>query len=153
MPEQAYVDALVADLEAALPLIWGRTVHTVFLGGGTPSLFSPEAIDRLLAAVRSRVRLEAAAEITLEANPEDVTADLADAWLAAGVTRISLGMQSADPRALAVLDRRHTPGGAQRAAAVLRERGFAHVSLDLIYGVPGQSETSWSETVTAALET
>jgi oxygen-independent coproporphyrinogen-3 oxidase len=91
------------------------------------------------------------AEITLEANPEDVTADLADAWQAAGVTRVSLGMQSADPDALAVLDRRHTPGGAVRAAGLLRERGFGHVSLDLIYGVPGQSDESWADTVRAAL--
>ena len=95
LPEQRYLDALMADLEAALPLIWGRTVHSIFIGGGTPSLFSPDAIDRLLGGIRARLRLAADCEITLEANPGTFERDRFRAFRAAGVTRLSAGVESA----------------------------------------------------------
>ncbi|NEK47632.1 radical SAM protein, partial [Rhizobium leguminosarum] len=107
LPEQRYLDALMADLEAALPLIWGRTVHSVFIGGGTPSLFSPAAIDLLIGGVRARLRLEADAEITLEANPGTFEKERFRAYRAAGVTRLSIGVQSFDDRFLSALGRAH----------------------------------------------
>ncbi len=138
LPEQRYVDALVADLEAALPLIWGRTVHSIFLGGGTPSLFSPAAIDRLLGAVRARVRVEADCEITLEANPGTFEKDRFRAYRAAGVTRLSIGVQSFDDRFLQVLGRVHD--GAQAQAAVAEAaQAFETFNLDIMYALPGQS--------------
>ena len=97
LPEQAYVDALIADLEQDLPLVWGRTVEAVFIGGGTPRLFSPAAIDRLLGAVRARLPLRPGAEITLEANPGTVDQERFRGFRAAGVTRLSLGIQSFQP--------------------------------------------------------
>ena len=105
MPEQRYIDALVADLESSLPLIWGRTVHSIFIGGGTPSLFSPQAIDRLLSDIRARLRLEPDCEITLEANPGTFEKDRFRAFRSAGVTRLSVGVQSFDDRHLKTLGR------------------------------------------------
>lgn len=138
LPEQRYVDALIADLEAALPLIWGRTVHSIFMGGGTPSLFSPAAIDRLIAAVRARVRMEPDCEITLEANPGTFEKDRFRAYRAAGVTRLSIGVQSFDDRFLGALGRVHD--GAQARAAVAEAAGaFETFNLDIMYALPGQT--------------
>ncbi len=126
-------------------------VRTVFVGGGTPTLLAPDALGGLLARVDAEFGLAADAEITLEANPDSVD-DAALAQLrAVGFTRISFGMQSAVPHVLAVLDRTHTPGGALRAVDSARAAGFEQVSLDLIYGAPGESLTDWQQTVTAAL--
>jgi coproporphyrinogen III oxidase-like Fe-S oxidoreductase len=94
LPEQRYIDAVVADMEAALPLIWGRMVHSIFIGGGTPSLFAPATIDRLLGDIRARLRLEPHCEITLEANPGTFEKDRFRAYAQAGVTRLSVGVQS-----------------------------------------------------------
>ena len=105
LPEAAYVDALIADLESALPLIWGRKVYTVFFGGGTPSLMSAEGIDRILSGVRARVPLAADAEVTLEANPGTFESAHFAAYGAAGVNRLSIGIQSFDPRSLKALGR------------------------------------------------
>ena len=116
LPEREYVDALVADLESTLPSVWGRKVSTVFLGGGTPSLFSPEAIDRLLAAVRARLPLSADAEITMEANPGTFERERFAAFRAAGVNRISIGVQSFDPRFLSALGLVHDGDEAAAAA-------------------------------------
>src|SRR5690606_29576731 len=102
-PEDAYVDALVADLEHALPSVWGRKVSTGFLGGGTPSLFAPEAIDRLLAAVRARVPLQPGAEVTMEANPGTFERARFEGYRDAGVNRLSIGVQSFAPRHLDAL--------------------------------------------------
>ena len=128
VPEAQYVDALIADLEFALPSIWGRRVDTVFFGGGTPSLFSAAAIDRILAAVRARVPLSPDAEITLEANPGTFEQDKFTDFKAAGVNRLSLGVQSFDPRFLAALGRVHDDQEARAAgnAALsdLRQRQF-----------------------------
>jgi oxygen-independent coproporphyrinogen-3 oxidase len=138
MPEQRYIDALVADLEAALPLVWGRTVHSIFIGGGTPSLFSPAAIDRLLADIRARLRLDAECEITLEANPGTFEKDRFKAFRSAGVTRLSVGVQSFDDAHLKALGRVHDR--AQAIAAVQEAAAsFETFNLDIMYALPGQN--------------
>lgn len=138
LPEQRYLDALVADLEGALPLIWGRTVHSIFIGGGTPSLFSPQAIDRLLSDIRARLRLEADCEITLEANPGTFEKDRFRAFRAAGVTRLSVGVQSFDDRFLKALGRVHDR---EQALAAVQEaaQAFETFNLDIMYALPGQT--------------
>jgi oxygen-independent coproporphyrinogen-3 oxidase len=150
MPEQRYLDALRADLEASLPLIWGRTVHSVFIGGGTPSLFSPDAIDRLLADVRARLRLDADAEITLEANPGTFEKDRFRAFRHAGVTRLSIGVQSFNDAHLKALGRVHDR--AQALAAVEEAAlAFDTFNLDLMYALPGQTLTDLETDVRTAL--
>jgi putative oxygen-independent coproporphyrinogen III oxidase len=138
LPEQPYLDALRADLQAALPLIWGRPIHTVFIGGGTPSLFSPEAVDRLLGDVRALTRLDADAEITLEANPGTFEKDRFKAFRQAGVTRLSIGVQSFHDAHLKALGRVHDR--AQAMAAVEEAAGaFDTFNLDIMYALPGQT--------------
>ena len=138
MPEQRYIDALVADLESALPLIWGRVVHSIFIGGGTPSLFSPQAIDRLLADIRARVKLQPDCEITLEANPGTFEKDRFKAFRSAGVTRLSIGVQSFNDLHLKALGRVH-----DRAQAIAAVEEAAHAfdtfNLDIMYALPGQT--------------
>lgn len=137
-PEDAYIDALLADLDAALPLVWGRSVQTIFIGGGTPSLFSPEAIERLLAQIRARLRLVAGCEITLEANPGTFEKERFRAYRAAGVTRLSVGVQSFNDTLLNRIGRVHD---AAQARAALDEAAevFDTFNLDLMYALPGQS--------------
>ena len=138
LPEQRYLDALMADLELSLPLIWGRTVHSIFIGGGTPSLFSPQAIDRLLGDIRARLRLEPDCEITLEANPGTVEKDRFKAFRSAGVTRLSVGVQSFDDQHLKALGRVHN--SAQAIAAVEEAaQAFDTFNLDIMYALPGQT--------------
>ena len=138
LPEQRYIDALVADLEASLPLIWGRTVHSIFIGGGTPSLFSPQAIDRLLADIRARLRLTPDCEITLEANPGTFEKDRFRAFRSAGVTRLSIGVQSFDDQFLVALGRVHDR--AQAITAVEEAASaFETFNLDIMYALPGQT--------------
>ena len=138
MPEQRYIDALIADLEASLPLIWGRSVHSVFIGGGTPSLFSPAAIDRLLGELRARLRLDADCEITLEANPGTFEKDRFRAFRSAGVTRLSVGVQSFNDEHLKALGRVHDR--AQAIAAVEEAAAsFETFNLDIMYALPGQT--------------
>lgn len=137
LPEQRYLDALVADLEAALPLVWGRSVHSIFIGGGTPSLFSPQAIDRLLGDLRARLRLEPDCEVTLEANPGAFEKDRFRAFRSAGVTRLSVGVQSFNDAHLKALGRVHDR--AQAVAAVEEAAlAFDTFNLDLMYALPGQ---------------
>lgn len=138
LPEAAYLDALLADLEQALPDLWGRTIHSVFFGGGTPSLFSADGIDRILTGVRTLTPLLPGAEITLEANPGTVETGKFRGFREAGVTRVSLGIQSFDPRHLAALGRIHDDGDARRAAE-LAATHFETFNLDLMYALPGQS--------------
>ncbi len=138
LDEMRYVDTLVADLETALPRIWGRSVQTVFLGGGTPSLFSPEAIDRLLAAIRARVQLVAGAEITMEANPGTFERERFEGYARAGVNRLSIGVQSFSDRALHAIGRIHD-GDQARAAIETAARCFETFNIDLMYALPGQS--------------
>ncbi len=137
LPEAAYVDALSRDLEFALPSIWGRTIEAVFFGGGTPSLFSPEAIDAILTRVRTLTRFNPMAEVTLEANPGTFERERFQAFRAAGVNRLSLGIQSFNDRHLRALGRIHSAAeaiGAAEAALSL----FDSVNLDLMYALPGQ---------------
>ena len=139
VPEQAYVDALIADLEQDLPSVWGRTVETVFIGGGTPSLFSPAAIDRLLSQLRALLNLSANAEITLEANPGTLEAGKFSEFRAAGINRLSIGVQSFDDAMLIKLGRIHGAREATAAAEAAHAAGFAELNLDLMYGLPGQT--------------
>jgi putative oxygen-independent coproporphyrinogen III oxidase len=136
--EAGYVDALVADLESSLPMVWGRTVGSVFIGGGTPSLFSPAAIDRLLVAIRARLPLAPDVEITLEANPGTFERERFEGFRAAGVNRLSLGVQSFDDRLLAAIGRVHD-GAQARAAAASAVDLFERVNLDLMFALPGQT--------------
>jgi oxygen-independent coproporphyrinogen-3 oxidase len=137
-PYERYLQALRADLESSLPLVWGRPVHSVFIGGGTPSLFAPEAIDRLLSEVRALLPLEADAEITLEANPGTFEKDRFKGFRQAGVTRLSIGVQSFDDRFLQALGRVHNAEQA-RAAVAEAAANFDTWNLDLMYALPGQT--------------
>jgi oxygen-independent coproporphyrinogen-3 oxidase len=138
IPEGAYVEALLRDVDASLPEVAGRTVATAFIGGGTPSLLSAEALDRLLGGVLRRLTFADDAEITLEANPGAIEAAKFAAFRAAGVTRLSLGIQSFDDEKLKSLGRIHSADEAKRAAD-LALRHFERVNLDLMYGLPGQT--------------
>ena len=138
LPEQRYLDALLADLEAALPQVWGRPVVSIFIGGGTPSLFSPDGIARLLADIRARLPLRPGCEITLEANPGSFERERFRAFRAAGVTRLSVGVQSFDDAMLAKLGRVHD-GAQARAALTEAAAAFDTFNLDLMYALPGQN--------------
>ena len=138
LPEREYVERLIGDLEDCLPSVWGRRICSVFIGGGTPSLFSPESIETLLSGVRARLQLEPGAEITLEANPGTVEAARFAGFRQAGVNRISVGVQSFDDRMLAALGRIHGADEARRAVAAALH-SFDNVNLDLMYGLPGQT--------------
>ncbi len=149
LPEDLYLDALQADLEQALPSIWGRQVFTVFIGGGTPSLLSDRGIDRMLAMLRSHLSLWPDAEITLEANPGTAEASRFMAYAASGINRISLGVQSFNDQALVALGRIHDAGQA-RAAIDMAQRAVRRVNLDLMFALPGQTlEQSIHDTRTA----
>jgi oxygen-independent coproporphyrinogen-3 oxidase len=150
LPERAYLDALRADLEQAVPDIWGRRVHTVFFGGGTPSLFSGEAIDELLTLLRTLTRLDPDAEVTLEANPGTVEAGRFAAYRQAGVTRLSLGVQSFDDARLAGIGRIHD-GQAARRAVEIAAACFDNFNLDLMYALPGQQLADWKRELDTAL--
>ena len=138
IPEPAYLAALIADLEQSLPAVWGRPVTSVFIGGGTPSLMSADTVDALLAAVRARLTLLPGAEITLEANPGTAEAGRFAAYRSAGVNRLSLGVQSFNPRHLAALGRIHDALEARRAVELALDH-FDNVNLDLMYALPGQT--------------
>jgi len=150
VPEAHYVDALLTDLETALPLIWGRSIYSIFMGGGTPSLFAPEAIDRLLAGVRARLRLLPDCEITLEANPGTFEKERFRAYRSAGVTRLSIGVQSFNDQHLAAIGRVHNR---DHALAAIEEAAsaFDTFNLDLMYALPGQSLTDLACDVATAL--
>ena len=139
LPFEAYVDALLADLDHALPLAWGRTVHSVFFGGGTPSLFPPAAIDRFLQQASARLRFAPDVEVTLETNPGTVEHGPCAGYRAAGVNRLSFGVQSFDDGCLQRLGRIHSSGDAERAVKAAQDAGFDNLNLDLMYALPGQS--------------
>ena len=150
LPERRYLDALLADLDVCLPLIWGRSVQTVFIGGGTPSLFSPEAIERLLSQLRARLKLAADCEITLEANPGTFEKDRFRAFREAGVTRLSVGVQSFNDEQLKRIGRVHDSA---QAIAALEEAAhcFDTFNLDLMYALPGQTLADLQQDVRQAL--
>jgi putative oxygen-independent coproporphyrinogen III oxidase len=148
--EVAYLDALCADLDASLPLIWGRSVQTIFIGGGTPSLFAPASIERLLGDLRARLRLVADCEITLEANPGTFEQDRFKAFRQAGVTRLSVGVQSFDDRFLKALGRVHDREQALAAVAEAA-RCFDTYNIDLMYALPGQTRQDLQADLAQAL--
>ena len=150
LPEAAYLAALVTDLEAALPQVWGRRVGSVFFGGGTPSLFSPTGIERLLADIRARLPLLPEAEVTLEANPGTFERERFRAYRGAGVTRLSIGVQSFDDRALRAIGREHDAAQA-RAAVEEAALAFETFNLDLMYALPGQDLAALEAELEAAL--
>ena len=150
IPADAFVDAALRDLELALPMVWGRPVHTVFFGGGTPSLLPAPAVERLISGIRARVRLIPDAEITLEANPGTFEAARFEGFLEAGVNRLSLGVQSFDAGALQRIGRIHDDQAA-RAAAAHAIQTFGRVNLDLMYALPGQTIESALRDVDQAL--
>ncbi len=147
----AWETALLSELRLWAPLVAGRLVPTVFIGGGTPSLLEGEAIGRILDIVRERYALNADAEITLEANPESVSVERLRAYRAAGVNRLSIGVQSLDEGELHFLDRLHDGEGARRAVAAARAAGFDNVNVDLIFGLPGQPSSGWERTLEGAI--
>jgi oxygen-independent coproporphyrinogen-3 oxidase len=148
--QDAYIHALLADLEASLPLIWGRSIQTVFLGGGTPSVFSPDAIDRLISGIRARVRLAPDAEITMEANPGTFEKDRFKAFHQAGITRLSIGVQSFDNAHLKALGRVHDRDQAL-AAVTEAAQVFDTFNLDLMYALPGQTLEGLTQDIQTAL--
>jgi oxygen-independent coproporphyrinogen-3 oxidase len=150
LPEQTYLQALTADLEAALPLIWGRKVQTIFIGGGTPSLFSPQSIDQLLASIRARLPLTPDCEITLEANPGTFEKDRFRDFRNAGVTRLSVGVQSFNDNFLKALGRVHDSAQA-RAAVEEAAKYFDTFNIDLMYALPGQTLTDLQQDLDQAL--
>ncbi|MDP3440559.1 MAG: radical SAM family heme chaperone HemW [Azonexus sp.] len=150
IPETEYVAALIADLQSALPLIWGRPVTSVFFGGGTPSLLSPAAVDELIAAFRALAMLTPEAEITLEANPGTVEAAKFTGFRNAGINRLSLGIQSFNDEHLKALGRIHGAAEAKRAAQLAGEH-FESFNLDLMYGLPGQTHAQALSDVETAL--
>ena len=139
IPEQAYIDALLHDLEADLPLIWGRSIESIFIGGGTPSLFSGEAIDRLFSGLRALLNLNPGIEITMESNPGSADIEHFRAYREAGVNRLSIGIQSFNDEFLGKLGRVHDSTLALEAYDSARQAGFDNINLDLMYGLPGQS--------------
>ncbi|MGV6817523.1 MAG: radical SAM family heme chaperone HemW [Thiotrichales bacterium] len=151
LPESPYIDALLYDLERDLPKVWGRSISTVFIGGGTPSLFSPEAIDQLLSGLRARLPLISQAEATMEANPGTVEQGKFNQFREAGINRLSLGVQSLDDRFLKALGRIHSSEEALRAFDVARRAGFENLNLDLMFGLPGQTVTQAKEDLERAI--
>jgi len=139
VPERDYIDALLRDVERELPLIWGRPIETIFMGGGTPSLFSPEAIDRLMCGLRALLDLRFCREVTLEVNPgTEMAGHLAD-YQAIGVTRVSIGVQSFNERHLKKLGRIHDRHAAFRAIEAAHDAGLNSFNIDLMFGLPEQS--------------
>ena len=148
--EERYIKALIIDLETELPRIWGRQVHSIFIGGGTPSLLSPKGMDDLLSAIRARINLEPGAEITMEANPGSVEADKFAAFAKSGINRVSLGIQSFQNEQLKALGRIHNGEEAKRAIAIAVEN-FKSVNIDLMYGLPNQSLAAAKADIETAL--
>ena len=150
---QSWLDAARAEIQLARRVLGAKApqLDTIFFGGGTPTLVAPEALAQLVADAADAFGLVAGAEITTEANPESVTPESLKLLRAAGINRISFGMQSAVPHVLAALDRRHTPGRVTEAVGWARAAGFEQVSVDLIYGAPGESDDDWEQSVRAAI--
>jgi putative oxygen-independent coproporphyrinogen III oxidase len=139
LPEKEYIAALLQDLEMELPAIWGRSIISVFIGGGTPSLFNAESIDSLLSGLRARLNLAPDIEITLEANPGTVEQRRFCEYRACGVNRISIGVQSFNPAHLQKLGRIHDENEAAGAVKAAQQAGFDNINIDLMYGLPGQT--------------
>ena len=152
VPEQAYLQALLNDLEQDLPRIWGRRVMSVFIGGGTPSVMSPDFYDRLFSELRARIMLSANAEITMEANPGTIDYENFSGYREAGINRLSIGVQSFENDQLQALGRIHDSTQARRAIEIAREAGFKNLNLDLMFGLPAQSINQALNDIEQALE-
>lgn len=139
IPEEEYTQALLTDLESELPSIWGRSIESVFIGGGTPSLFSSDAINKLLAGLRERLPIRPNTEITMEANPGTFEQDRFRAYRKAGINRLSIGIQSFNEKHLKALGRIHGADEAQRATNIAKQAGFNNFNLDIMYGLPEQT--------------
>lgn len=146
-----YIDAAISEIEMARQTVGIAEVPTIFFGGGTPSLMPASELARVISAIRENFNLAKNAEITIEVNPDSVNEQFLQHMRAAGATRISMGMQSAVPHVLATLDRTHKPENVVRAVELARQSGYEHVSVDLIYGTPGESFADWKASVDAAL--
>ncbi len=139
IPERDYITALINDLDQCLPSVWGRTVDTIFIGGGTPSLFSSEGVDRLLSEVRARLPLAPGIEITMEANPGAIEQAKFAEFRSAGINRLSIGIQSLSDDLLQRIGRIHHAREAYRAVEHAHNAGFEQINLDLMYALPGQT--------------
>ena len=143
----AYVNALCREIAARKQELGEQNISTIYLGGGTPSLLSLDQLGQIMHVVHENFEISSSAEITLESNPDDVTFDLAKGWLAMGVNRVSLGLQTFDDNILKLLRRRHTSATAKSAVVTLRSAGFQNLTLDLIYGLPNQTFEIWQKDV------
>ena len=152
LPEDAYITALLDDLAAEIPDVWGRTVSSVFIGGGTPSLFSSKAIDRLMSGIRALTGLAPSAEVTLEANPGTFEQERFSAYRSAGINRLSIGIQSFNDAALTRLGRVHSSAEALRAVAIAKQAGFEEINLDIMFGLPEQSITAALDDLQQAID-
>ena len=151
LPEEAYIDALIRDLEQELPSVWGRTIQTIFIGGGTPSLFSAEAYERLFSSIRALLPLSPHVEITLEANPGTFEAQRFSDYLDIGINRLSIGVQSFNDDSLAALGRIHDSKQAIKAIETAHKVGFENFNLDLMFGLPHQTEKTAKNDVATAI--
>lgn len=152
LPETQYIDALLQDLEQELPAIWGRSIISIFMGGGTPSLFSPEALERLISALRARLNLKPDIEITLEANPGTIERDKFAEFRAAGINRLSIGVQSFNDDQLTQLGRIHTARDAIRAAETAHKIGLDNFNLDLMYALSRQTPVQAEKDIATAID-
>ncbi len=151
LPEDAYIQALLKDLDSELPHVWGRTVQSIFMGGGTPSLISPTAMEQLLSGIRARLPLKPGAEITLEANPGSAEQQRFTGYRQAGINRLSIGIQSFNDQQLKNLGRVHNAAEGNRAAQAARDAGFDNFNLDLMFGLPEQTESQALEDLQQAI--
>ncbi|AOE50885.1 radical SAM family heme chaperone HemW [Kangiella sediminilitoris] len=152
LPETEYIDRLLFDLEQELPQVWGRRLHSIFIGGGTPSVLSPESYDRLISGIRARLPFEGDIEITMEANPGTFEAEKFRGFREAGINRLSIGVQSFNADHLRQLGRIHNPQQAIEAASFAHEAGFDSFNLDLMHGLPDQSVEQALNDLKQALE-
>ncbi len=151
LPAQEYVDTLLADLELDLPLVWGRTIQSIFFGGGTPSLFSAKWIEQLIEGFRARLRVNPQAECTLEANPGTTEHDSFSAYRDAGINRVSLGVQSFNDGLLQRLGRIHGSAEIETAVESIHSAGISNFNIDLMYALPGQSVANALDDVQRAI--
>ena len=151
IPEEAYVDALLDDLANEMPLVWGRQISSVFIGGGTPSLFSASALDRLLSGIRALTALAPTVEITLEANPGTFEQQRFKDYRALGINRLSIGIQSFNPRLLTALGRVHSADEALKACEIAHAAGFEQINLDMMFALPEQSDQELDDDIQQAL--
>ncbi|MCW9000930.1 MAG: radical SAM family heme chaperone HemW, partial [Kangiellaceae bacterium] len=152
IPEEAYIERLLFDLEQEIPKVWGRQLISIFIGGGTPSLLSPKGYERLLSGIRSLLPFLSDIEITMEANPGTVEASKFAGFVEAGINRLSIGVQSFNDEHLKSLGRIHSSFEAQRAFQIAREAGFDNINLDLMYALPKQSLTESQDDLIRAID-